>query len=183
MPPRSFDQHGIRVAQLRALALELGRDAFLREYGDPVLVALADLAGVYEHDATELTRIETPRGLAQRLRGVQEIPASAMAWAVRKYQETFPSKITLGRANNNDIAIPHLSISKFHAYFGRRNTEWTITEAGSRNASRHNGVRITSELAPRPLHDRDRLQFGAGPEMLWLHAPTFLELTQEQAAP
>jgi hypothetical protein len=179
---RAFDHQGVSIAQLEELALQMGTDVFLASYGDPYLVSLADLAGVYDTDPTELTKIETPRGLLGALKGARAIPSQARAWAVRKHQSAFPAKITLGRANNNDIAIPHRSISKFHAYFTPRETHWTITEAGSKNASRHNGVRITHELAPRPVNDRDVLQFGAGPEMLWVHGATLLQLLAEQRA-
>lgn len=180
MPSQAIDQHGIPITQVTAFAAQLGREGFLREYGDPFLVTLADLSGIYDDDKTELTQLETPRGLAGALRGRRRIPDAAVAWIVRKHQETFPSKITLGRANNNDIAVPHRSISKFHAYFARRDQAWTVTEAGSRNASKHNGVRITSELAPRAVKDRDVLQFGAGPEMLWVLAPTLLDILEWQ---
>src|SRR4051794_40548232 len=37
--------------------------------------------------------------------------------AVRKTQSTFPSMITVGRTKNNDIVIPDVMISKFHAFF------------------------------------------------------------------
>ena|SRR3989338_8435870 len=183
MPSQAFDQHGLPIAEVIARAERLGRDEYLRQYADPFLVTLADLSGIYDADRTELTQLETPRGLAGALRGKRRIPETAVAWIVRKQQETFPSKITLGRANNNDLAIPHRSISKFHAYFARRGEVWTITEAGSRNASKHNGVRITSELAPRAVNDRDVLQFGAAPEMLWVHAATLLDLLEWQRSP
>jgi hypothetical protein len=40
-----------------------------------------------------------------------------LALALRKRQEAFANMITVGRAQNNDIVIPDISVSKFHAYF------------------------------------------------------------------
>lgn len=168
---RPLDHEGILVNDLRELAAALGSETFLATYPDPWLITLGALDAIHEAGGGERTRAALPRGLAGATGQGIRVPPSARAWAVRKHLDTFPSKITLGRTGNNDIAITHPSISKFHAFFSFTDAGVCIHEAGSTNASLVNGVRITTELKPRHIDDLDVLQFGAGPEMLFV-APT-----------
>ena len=47
----------------------------------------------------------------------------------------FAMMVTVGRAANNDVVIPHESVSKFHAFFQERQGLWTYTDADSTNGS------------------------------------------------
>jgi hypothetical protein len=83
-----------------------------------------------------------------------------MALAVRKVNDTFPNMITLGRTANNDLVVPDVSVSKFHAFFKAVPKGFELADAGSKNGTWVAG----QELAPRgealPIKIGDRLRFG-----------------------
>ncbi|MDF1660501.1 MAG: FHA domain-containing protein [Planctomycetota bacterium] len=61
---------------------------------------------------------------------------SAMLYRlVKKTKGSFPHMITVGRANNNDVFIKDPLISKFHAYFMKRGSDWYVADSGSTNGT------------------------------------------------
>jgi hypothetical protein len=68
-----------------------------------------------------------------------------MVLAIRKMNETFPTMITLGRTANNDLVVPDVSVSKFHAFFRVLPTRLELGDAGSKNGT----FIATRELVPR----------------------------------
>jgi hypothetical protein len=67
--------------------------------------------------------------------------------------------ITLGRTWNNDIAIADERVSRFHAFFQRKEGIWMVTDAGSRNGTLLHGERLTPRKAV-PLGEKTILCFG-----------------------
>jgi len=71
-------------------------------------------------------------------------------------------RVFLGRAESNDICVPHPTVSKLHGYFTRDPgsvTRWFLVDLGSVNGTRVNG----KALEPRARHDLmdgDHLCFG-----------------------
>jgi hypothetical protein len=63
--------------------------------------------------------------------------------AVRKVQETFPSMITVGRTRNNDIVIPDVQVSRFHAFFKVFPDRVELGDAGSANGTYVGGRTLT----------------------------------------
>ena len=161
----------------------LQKSAFVRANPSPFLVSSEGVEPVAGDRDFETVTSGSATDRARFQRSLQVTLKSRVVPVKKDPKQPFPDKITVGRTVNNDLVLRHASVSKFHAYFARRGEVWTITEAGSRNASKHNGVRITSELAPRAVNDRDVLQFGAAPEMLWVHAATLLDLLEWQRSP
>jgi pSer/pThr/pTyr-binding forkhead associated (FHA) protein len=88
-----------------------------------------------------------------------------VAFPVRKRQPNYPHMITIGRTQNNDIVIPDVSVSKFHAFFrvpdepspDARSLE--LCDAGSRNGTCVNGERLAPKQ-PVLVHVNDSLRFG-----------------------
>jgi hypothetical protein len=80
---------------------------------------------------------------------------------LRKVQPTFPSMITVGRTENNDLVVPDEQVSKFHAFFRLVGERVEISDAGSRNGTFVGGRRIESRGASVALPSRGRLSFGA----------------------
>jgi hypothetical protein len=71
-------------------------------------------------------------------------------------------RIFLGRAESNDICVPHNTVSKLHAYFQRdadTSTKWFVVDTGSANGTKHNGMRIPPR-AKLALVDGDTIVFG-----------------------
>lgn len=71
-------------------------------------------------------------------------------------------RIFLGRAESNDICVPHKTVSKLHGYFARDpgvTTRWFLVDTGSANGTKHNGLRLSAR-ARAALVDGDTINFG-----------------------
>ncbi len=71
-------------------------------------------------------------------------------------------RIFLGRAESNDISVPHRTVSKLHAYFTRDpdiTTRWFVVDTGSANGTKVRGERIAAR-ARIDLVDGDSIAFG-----------------------
>lgn len=70
-------------------------------------------------------------------------------------------RIFLGRAESNDICVPHKTVSKLHAYFQRDfdSGRWFVVDTGSANGTKHNGMR-TPPRAKVAIVDGDTICFG-----------------------
>jgi pSer/pThr/pTyr-binding forkhead associated (FHA) protein len=104
------------------------------------------------------------------LGATQEHPSSDrqarvfIALPVRKSIETFPNMITVGRTANNDLVVPDVSISKFHAFFrdlgDSRGPRFDLTDAGSKNGTWVSGAPLAPRGEAAPVRLRDRIRFG-----------------------
>ncbi|MBI5478295.1 MAG: FHA domain-containing protein [Deltaproteobacteria bacterium] len=88
--------------------------------------------------------------------------------------------ITVGRTRNNDVCIPYVSVSKFHAFFTQDAPgRFLLQDAGS-----HNGTLADDRTVP--VHDQGRpvaLQSGArivlgAVKLTFLYAADFRELAR-----
>ncbi len=64
---------------------------------------------------------------------------------------------TLGRAEDNQIVLADACVSARHARIDTREGEWWLTDLGSRNGTRLNGLSVTK---PVPLTDGDVIEVG-----------------------
>ena len=87
-----------------------------------------------------------------------------MVLPLRKVIDTFPNMITLGRTANNDLVVPDVSISKFHAFFRdlgeTRGPRFDLTDAGSKNGTWVSGVPVSPRGEAVAVKLGDRLRFG-----------------------
>jgi hypothetical protein len=88
-----------------------------------------------------------------------------MALAIRKVNDTFPHMIAVGRTANNDLVVPDVSISKFHAFFTEKTVApggrvFELVDAGSKNGTWVSGIALAPRGAPVPVKLGDRLRFG-----------------------
>ena len=87
-----------------------------------------------------------------------------MALPLRKVIDTFPKMITVGRTANNDLVVPDVSISKFHAFFRDlgegRGPRFDLTDAGSKNGTWVSGTPVPPRGEPIPVKLADRIRFG-----------------------
>ena len=69
--------------------------------------------------------------------------------------------VTLGRTANNDILVPHPSVSRFHAYFqqGADNITWSLVDAESKNGTFIGDNKLVP-TRPSPLTDAAKMRFG-----------------------
>lgn len=114
--------------------------------------------------------------------GLARGTADLLAVAVRKRQagNAFASMITLGRAANNDLVLPHPGVSKFHAYFRQGpGGEWTIRDAGSLNGTRVDGVRLQPDR-DHPLRAGAVIRLADAVTCEFLTPPVLFQRLQEE---
>jgi len=90
----------------------------------------------------------------------REKRGTLMLLAVRKVRGTFPNMITLGRTANNDIVVPDVSVSKFHAWFQRIGDRIEVGDAGSKNGTAVNGETLPPRGARVALKPGDKIRFA-----------------------
>jgi hypothetical protein len=65
----------------------------------------------------------------------------AVVQAVKSRDPKAP-RVTVGRTPDNDIVIDDPSVSRLHAWFELKRKRWQMTDAGSRNGTVIEGVRV-----------------------------------------
>lgn len=68
-------------------------------------------------------------------------------------------RVFVGRASNNDISIPHPTVSKLHAYLTLEQGRWWVVDVGSSNGTTVNGTKAPAR-AKTALYDKDVVVFG-----------------------
>jgi len=74
-------------------------------------------------------------------------------------------KILIGRSTECQVSIPVRWISRTHAALQRKNGQFHLEDAGSKNGVFVNGQRV---LKPRPLNDGDTIQLAPGLELIYV---------------
>jgi hypothetical protein len=130
------------AAHYRHLA-QLGRDEFLAASAPTALVRSrregADAGGLDDGTLTVEHSIEDPDYFAADPRDLDELELFPL---VKKAGASFPDRITIGRTSNNDVAFNEVSISRFHAYLRFEGGRYLIADAGSKNGSFLDGLRL-----------------------------------------
>jgi hypothetical protein len=125
-----------------------------------IAVGLADIASRRKPRGDETGAIHTARS-----DGPPTAPARLdvpILLAVCKTQDTFPRMITVGRTNNNDLVVNHVTVSRFHAWFrevGDTRT-YELLDAGSRNGTWAQDRRVAARAAASPVAVGDTVRFG-----------------------
>jgi hypothetical protein len=120
------------------LATRSLREDFVERHPFFFLVGDALLARPEPARRTEIFDFSDPGVDRTGLTNVDEVAgkkAATLVLAVRKVQDQFPSMITVGRTNNNDIVIPDINISRFHAFFRVFPDRVELADAGSQNGT------------------------------------------------
>lgn len=161
---QSFSEpSGLKTVKLQALAEELSRiggPAFKKKYPGPFLLVLytpSTNPGLSEHT------VWTRHG-----RSATSQP-DAITKAIPLMIESKPlKKVTVGRADANDIVIRGSGISKTHAAFLPGADGFRLVDMGSRNGTAVNGVTL-EENRPVRLNTGDKVSF-------WWYQFRFVEL-------
>lgn len=69
------------------------------------------------------------------------------------------SRVTLGRALDNDVVVSNKTVSRHHAVLERVGTTWRLRDLHSRNGTRVNGVSLRSGSAA--ISNGDRIELGS----------------------
>ncbi len=115
---------------LGTLAVSLTREQFRQKFECWFLCS--DL-GVAPPDRPQKTAVFAAEENTASMAG--PLPGPPFAAPLIKVQDQFPSMITLGRTQNNDVVVADTSISKFHAFFRVGPGLIELADAGSRNGT------------------------------------------------
>jgi len=151
------------VKEYQDEAQSLEREAFLVRYKIPFLIRKKEIDSAdprNEYRSTLKMKVDREKREVR----VEPSPPSPMDSVVRlekSDRNSFHAKILVGRTETNDVVIPHLTVSKHHAFL-KENPEndcYCVTDTGSTNGTKLNGQALTAR-EPRDLSDGDELAFG-----------------------
>lgn len=111
----------------------------------------------------------TARVLRPERRPERPKPTEPALWRVQRSDRTgWRRRISVGRAPDNDIVIPHMSVSKVHAHFHGgtlvrlsplHTAELLLSDAGSANGTVVGGRRLLTGEA-EPIFSGNKILFG-----------------------
>jgi hypothetical protein len=145
----SADKHtgsGVPIRDLRADARSLAREAFEERHGRAFLLLSAADLSTPRPTLTEV-RLDDEGGHAPYRRVESTANLSLVVFAVRHNGRSASHLITLGRAPDNDVVVPDVSISRFHAFVKDGGGRWMLQDAGSTN-----GTTVNGNTVPRQGH-------------------------------
>lgn len=153
---------------------------------------LSNLIRRYHEDAAEVRALLVPAVLLWReapVKATEELlwqtlprfqlgaePRDPAVFPVRKRPDgvnAFALGVTIGRAANNDIAVDHPSVSRFHAYLQLEPSgECRVFDADSSNGTLCNGVPVRRGVGALI---QDGGQIGVGDVVLHFYGPASFE--------
>jgi hypothetical protein len=149
---------GIPIEELRELSITLSRedfedqlgDAFLMLGGEDLMVPEGPGATVYSMPMPDLDETPAPTPIPE-------------IHPVRRTGRSVGHLVAVGRTSNNDIVLPDVSVSRFHAFLKNGDEgRLQIQDAGSTNGTAVNGrpAPPRGEGAPLELKSGDRVRIG-----------------------
>ena len=126
---------GVSIRELRADAKALARDQFEERHGRAfLLLSAAELATAHP----TITEVRLDDDSHARVESTASL--SLIVFKVRRNGRSASHLITLGRAPDNDVVVPDVSVSRFHAFVKEGGPgHWLLQDAGSTNGSTVNG--------------------------------------------
>lgn len=140
-------------------ARSLACDAFEGRHGGAFMLLTATgfkLDG--SNASTEMILLDAPEDAGERTAGV-----SVLVFPIQPTEASHTHLITVGRTSKNDVTIPDISISRFHAYFKRGSDgRYQVLDAGSTNGTTVNGFSVPTQGAGAPvdLKSGDSVRLG-----------------------
>jgi len=147
--------NGILLDELRDDAIKLSAAAFASKHGEHFLL-------VHGMDIGSGTLVDVGETFARGTTGPRAMEGAAFVFKLeRKETSTFPF-IAVGRNEQNDISLPHPSVSRFHAYFKLKDGGLVLQDAKSANGTRLDDVSVPlqGEGEPLPVGVGASIRFG-----------------------
>ncbi|MEZ4270004.1 MAG: FHA domain-containing protein [Myxococcota bacterium] len=159
------------------------RSQFIVEHPAPMLTLFSPLDAMedewtFNTSTSSMRHVQT---LEKEVKLAQDA-ANYHAFTISKSAcSPFQKRISVGRASNNDIALPHRSVSKIHAYVILDEVQATLQDANSRNGTFVDNRRLLSDKATK-INSGDILTFGAI-SLTFLDAGAFYDLMKRHLEP
>jgi len=168
---------GTPIRALRDDARGLSRDEFEDRHGSAfLLLSTAELATPRDATSTEVRLdIDGPA------RAESTASLSLVVYPVRRGRHSAGHLITVGRVSENDVVVPDVSISRFHAFVKQgANREWLIHDAGSTNGTTVNGRSVPQQGhgAAAELKSGDDVRLGQV-ELTFLDAAALISFARQ----
>jgi len=143
------------IKDLIPTARSLSGETFEKRFGHPFLLGREVLEEEFAF-ATAIAKMDEPDVSATR----SGLRIRDWVLAVHK-PDASPGnqRVFVGRSSNNDISIPHPTVSKLHAYFVLEDRKWWLVDVGSSNGTTVNGMKAPAR-AKTALYDNDVVVFG-----------------------
>jgi len=149
---------GIPISALRADARDLSPEDFEDRHGSAFLMlAAAELRSPGGPSMT-VVNLESDDDPADHTAGL-----SLLAYPIRRGEQSVGHLVTLGRTANNDVVIPDISVSRFHAFAKEaQGGGLAIQDAGSTNGTMVNSDSVPSQGQgpPTKLKAGDSVRLG-----------------------
>lgn len=163
-PAQTAKEEEIPLEELVKEFKKIGRGAFQKKYTYPFLVSVAESAkdaDLFVQRTMIADRIEGITTLEGPPNRTGQFEKETCLRVSKSDRNGYVSKITVGRARNNDIVLRMQMISKLHAAFivGANESIWEIMDMGSTNGTRLNEVRLKKN-EPNALKSGDIVAFG-----------------------
>lgn len=151
---------GVSIRDLRADARALPRGEFEERHGRAfLLLSAADLAAA----RPAITEVRLEENDSRCARAEATAGLSLVVFAVRRNGRSASHLITLGRGDDNDVVVPDVSISRFHAFVKEgADGRWLMQDAGSTNGTTVNGHSVPRQGhgPPAELSPGDDVRLG-----------------------
>ena len=143
---------------------------FLEHYRHAFLVTMEYSEEEEEENSNEFVTLAEDQSL---LNPVQDKMKLHRVYEVKKNKRLYSSKISLGRAGNNDIVLDSSAISKFHAYFLRAgDSKYFLVDANSTNKTWVNQTQMEPSKQVE-IFDRDMVTLGKNATFQFFLPSTF----------
>lgn len=171
-PGDSFD-----LTHFRADAGRLEAPAFAARHGTGFLVLSTESAGLQVSEGPHRTIAVDARSDS----GDGWSPTRFLVWPVRKSDRSLIARfVSVGRTRRNDVVIPDVSLSKFHAFFVEEDGAYTLQDARSKNGTFVGAQRVNAqgEGPPAAVRTGAKVRFGAV-ELTFLDAASLRKLARD----
>ena len=141
---------GVSTDELKA-ALEAQARAPVAAPRGPIIVPSAPRPSQASSQGSTASRPVASTGGAARLMAVNPVDPVPSEYSL------FKDEVTVGRGEDNDVVIPHASVSRAHARLMRRNGAYELMDLNSTNGTYIDDRRLTGSQS---LPNGSRLRFG-----------------------
>ncbi|MFC1610171.1 FHA domain-containing protein [Myxococcota bacterium] len=149
----------------------VGRDEFMRAHPFPVL-----LVRVPKGFAPDFGEFGTLSAVSERpfesdpndMRLASKMEGLSVLIITKSALNPPRDPVVLGRSHENDVVLPHKTVSRVHARFEKKDDGTLfVTDLGSRNGTCVNDVRLEAQR-PVQLNSGDAAKFGAAATTFYL---------------
>ncbi len=156
-----FAGSGLPLESFRQDAQRLSADDFDSRHGSAFLLLSATaLKQPKSGTATEVNLLDFGE---EDEAGERTAGLSVQVFPIRAATNSLAHLVTVGRTSRNDLTIPDISVSRFHAFFRRTpDGRFQLHDADSSNGTTVNGFSVcTKETGPpTDLETGDNVRFG-----------------------